>query len=637
MSENTSSNVLPAIFESRANDCVAAAWAEGLKPEPDLTVSQWADAHRRLSQKAAAEPGRWRTARTPYLLAIMDALSSSSPVTRIAFMKGAQIGATECGNNWIGYVVDQAPGPMLSVAPTVEMAKRASKQRIAPMIEESPALRGKVKDARSRDSGNTVLAKEFPGGVLLMTGANSAVGLRSMPARYVFLDEVDAYPGDVDGEGDPCALAEARTRTFQRRKVFMASTPTIAARSRIEREYLKSDQRRYFVPCPDCGEYQTLKFPQIKWDKGDPRSARYVCECCGVLLGDEHKTEMLARGEWRPTAEGDGRTVGFHLSSLYSPVGWLSWVEIAQRWEAAQGDPTLLKEFVNTILGEVWQQRGDAPEWQAVYSRRSVYRSGTLPAGASILFGGIDVQKDRLEVSVWGFGRNRQRWLIEHRVLPGPTNRPEVWQALADILDDRWEGDGIELSVRDWGIDSGAYPSEVGAFVRDQKGRGNVWAVDGLDRYTAAFLGVGQMDITIRGKKLPGGLKTLRIGVSFAKQELIGQLSLERPDEGEPYPPGFVHLPSDVTEDQVKQLTSESLVTRTVGGRVKREWQIIEGRRNEILDCANYARGLAAMRGWDRWRDERFEELERLAVPAHVRSTMPARPRVSDFATMLNG
>jgi phage terminase large subunit GpA-like protein len=554
---------------------------------------------------------------------------------------------TESGLNWIGYVVHQAPGPMLSVQPTVDMAKRYSKQRIAPMIEESDSLRDLVKDPRERDSGNTVLAKEFPGGVLVMTGANSAVGLRSMPARYVFLDEVDGYPGDVDGEGDPVALAEARTRTFQRRKVYMVSTPTIAGRSRIEREFSKSDQRRFFLPCPECGHFQTLKFSQLKWDKGDPTSAQYVCEDCGCLLGERHKTEMLRRGEWRATAEGDGRTVGFHLSSLYSPVGWMSWVEIAQRWEAAQGDPDLLKEFVNTVLGETWQQRGDAPEWDHVYQRRDGYSSGTVPLGALILFAGVDVQKDRLEVGIWGFGRNRQRWLIEHRVLPGQTNRPEVWRELETMFTETWRHEsGTEMSVRDWGIDTGAFAPEVGAFVRSQQGRGNVHAVDGLDRYDAAFLGVGGLDITVKGKKLKRGLKTLKIGVSYCKQELVSQLALVRAEDGS-YPPGFVHLPSDVTEDQVKQLTSESLVTKRVKGRMKREWQVIEGRRNEVLDCSNYSRGVASMRGWDRWRDARFHEMERLLkLEDQIETTSVEQPKVqnvarprslSDLSRLLNG
>ena len=286
----------------------------------------------------------------------MDCLSPSSPVERVVFMKGAQIGGSETGNNWIGYVIHHAPGPMMAVAPTVEMAKRNSKQRIDPLIEESAILRELIAPARSRDSGNTILAKEFRGGTLVLTGANSAVGLRSMPVRYLFLDEVDGYPVDVEGEGSAIALAEARTRTFARRKIFIVSTPTIAGASAIEREYEASDQRRYFVPCPHCGHRQWLRFEQLRWEKGSPATAAYVCEACAAPIAEHHKTGMLEQGEWRALAPENGsRTAGFHLSSLYSPVGWRSWRDIAAAWESAvsqqSGSAAAIKTFKNTELG----------------------------------------------------------------------------------------------------------------------------------------------------------------------------------------------------------------------------------------------------------------------------------------------
>jgi phage terminase large subunit GpA-like protein len=301
----------------------------------------------------------------------------------------------------------------------------------------------------------------------------------------------------------------------------------------------------------------------------------------------------------------------------------MSWADVAERWLDAQGDPDLLNEFLNTVLGETWQAKGDAPEWEHVYGRRDAYRSGTVPKGALVLFGAADVQKDRIEVGVWGFGRNRERWLIEHRVIPGQTNRPEVWAELARMFDERWPHEsGAEMAVRDWGIDSGAFAPDVAAFVRSQRGRGNVWAVDGQDSYTAAFLGLGHLDITVHGKKIKRGLKTLKIGVSFCKQELVSALHLERPDDtAAPLPPGTVHLPHDVTEEVVRQLTSETLVSRRERGRVKREWTVIEGRRNEALDIANYTRGLASLRGWDRWREAQFEELE-----ATLRATTGGAP-----------
>ncbi|MGH8573986.1 MAG: phage terminase large subunit family protein, partial [Gammaproteobacteria bacterium] len=307
------------VFDYEGAQDIERAWREGLTPDPLLTVSEWADRHRMLSTKASAEPGRWRTHRTPYLQAIMDCLSPTSPVERVVFMKGGQVGGTECGNNWIGYVIHHAPGPMMAVSPTVEMAKRNSKQRVDPLIEESPVLRELIAPHRSRDSGNTILAKEFRGGVLVMTGANSAVGLRSMPVRYLFLDEVDGYPGDVEGEGDALSLACARTRTFARRKIFIVSTPTITGVSSIEREFEASDQRRYFVPCPQCGHRQWLRFEQLRWTRGKPETASYVCESCSAEIGEHHKTWMLEHGEWRAMApENAGKTAGFHLSSLYS-------------------------------------------------------------------------------------------------------------------------------------------------------------------------------------------------------------------------------------------------------------------------------------------------------------------------------
>ena len=315
-----------------ATEIYNAAFNAGLRPDPVLTVSEWADRYRRLSGKSAAEPGPWRTDRTPYLREIMDSLSPLSPAERVVFMKGSQIGGTECGNNWVGYVIHKSPGPMMVVQPTVELAKRNSKQRIDPLIEESDVLRELVKSPRSRDSGNTVLSKEFPGGVLVMTGANSAVGLRSMAVRYLFLDEIDAYPGDVDGEGDPINLAFARTRTFSRRKVFMVSTPLVAGWSRIEAAYAESDQRRYWVPCPHCGQFQVLKFERLRWPKGEPQKAAYHCIACEQAIFNHQKNAMLAGGEWRPEAQGDGRTRGYHLSSLYSPVGWYSWERAAEDW-----------------------------------------------------------------------------------------------------------------------------------------------------------------------------------------------------------------------------------------------------------------------------------------------------------------
>jgi phage terminase large subunit GpA-like protein len=296
----------------------------------------------------------------------------------------------------------------MAVWPTVDMAKKASQQRVAPLIEDSPELAKLVAPAKQKDSGNTVLAKSFPGGILIMTGANSAVGLRSMPARYAFLDEVDAYPGDVDGEGDPVGLVKRRTNTFGRTaKMFLVSTPTVHGSSRIEREYEMSDQRRYNVPCPHCGGLQWLKFERLRRERGAPETAVYACEHCEEPIEERHKATMLPGGFWEPTAvTQDPDCIGFHISALYSPLGWMSWADIAREWEQAQGDASKLKTFKNTILGETWFEQGEQVDWERIYERRESWRQGTLPVGVTIIVGAVDIQASpaRLELHVWGFG-----------------------------------------------------------------------------------------------------------------------------------------------------------------------------------------------------------------------------------------
>jgi phage terminase large subunit GpA-like protein len=598
---------------------IEQAWAEGLVPDPLLTVSEWSDRHRVLSTKASAEPGRWRTSRTPYLREIMDALSPMSPVERVVFMKGAQLGATEMGNNWIGYVIHHAPGPMMAVSPTVEMAKRNSKQRIDPLIEESSVLAELIAPARSRDAGNTILAKEFRGGVLVMTGANSAVGLRSMPVRYLFLDEVDGYPRDVDGEGDAIALAEARTRTFARRKIFIVSTPTISGASSVEREYEASDQRRYFVPCPHCDHRQWLRFEQLRWEKHQPETAVYVCESCDQTIPEHHKTWMLEQGEWRSTAiVGAGRTAGFHLSSLYSPVGWRSWTDIATAWEAAvnrdSGSAAAIKAFKNTELGETWVEEGEAPDWQRLIERREDYRIGFIPSGGLLLTGGADVQKDRIEASVWAFGRGKEAWLIEHRVLMGDTARADVWRDLANVLQESWTHEsGCLIPLARFALDTGYATQEAYAFVRSVRDP-RLMPVKGIARGAALIGTPTAVDATANGKKLRRGIKVFPVAGGIAKLEFYNNLR-KSADVGEDgitatYPAGYVHLPR-VDGEFVQQLCAEQLVTRRDrNGFAHREWQKLR-ERNEALDCYVYARAAAAAAGLDRFEERHWRELEK--------------------------
>ena len=604
---------------------MANAWRDGfmdgLRPEQPLTVSEWADRYRRLSSKASAEPGPWRTDRTPYLREPMDCLSSESAVQRVVMMFAAQTGKTEAGSNWLGYVIDHAPGPMLCVQPTVEMAKRLSKQRLESMITETPCLAEKIAPARARDSGNTMFSKEFSGGIMLLTGANSATGLRSAPCRYLFCDEVDGFPSDVDGEGDPVALAERRTTTFARRKILLTSTPTVKDFSRIEAEYLRSDQRRFYVPCPSCGAMEWLKWGQLKWDDGRPETARYQCEHCSERFEELHKPAMLRRGEWRPTAPaGNGRTAGFQLSGLYSPLGWCSWEQLVEDFLRAKGDAPALKAFVNTRLAETWEEDYAAKiSADGLMERRLDYRSGLCPAGVVLLTAGVDVQDNRLAVSVWGWGEGETGWLVWHQELMGDPTMTEVWGQLDTVLATEWEQEsGKTLKVAQMAVDSGGHCThEVYRYVRDRVGQG-VIAIKGSSRRNSAAVGKGsKVDVNWRGRVIKRGVTLYQLGTDTIKTTLFGRLRHNQATGG-------LHFGMAADEDYFKQVTSERQALRYHRGFPIREWVKKAGDRNEALDCLVY--GYAAMLLYGR-RMNQATMWEQLRVQLEEGKKAPLRSR----------
>lgn len=615
---------LVAIAEALAQAASAdPVHSRALRPDPTLSVSEWATQHRILSSRGSAEAGPYRIERTPYLREIMDCLSvSDTSIRRVVFKKGAQIGATEAGNCWMGYVMDQAPGPILAVQPTVELAKRFSKQRIDPMIDESPRLRERVAPSRTRDSGNTVLMKEFVGGVLVMTGANSAVGLRSMPARFLFLDEVDAYPGDVGEEGDPITLAEARTRTFSfRSKTFLVSTPRVKGTSVIAREYDRSDKRRYFVPCPHCGAEQVLQFEQLRYDKATIDEVSYQCEHCNALIGEHAKTEMLARGRWIATAIGDDpHTRGYHLSALYSPVGWLSWVTIARQWELeASQSVDARKGFINTILGEEYEEESNpVPEWERLYERREEWPHRTVPERGLFLTAGADVQADRIELDVWAWGRGLESWLVEHCVLFGDPAHAETWAGMTALLGATWEhASGKRMALQRLAIDTGAFTQAVYLWARTQD-RATVLPIKGVPAYDRLIpvSGPTKVELAASGIRLKGGLNLWTVSVSFFKREFYKQLELAKPTDeerarGVAFPAGYVHVSTAASDEWTKQCVAEQqVVVRTRQGFASRtEWRPLRA-RNEALDMRVYARAAVWHAGADRWSERTWRDLE---------------------------
>jgi phage terminase large subunit GpA-like protein len=564
-----------------------AGFLDGLRPEEPLTVSEWADKHRRLSSKASAEPGPWRTNRTPYLREPMDCLSSTSPVQRVVMMFAAQTGKTEAGANWLGYVIDHAPGPMLLVQPTVEMAKRLSKQRLESLITETPVLAEKIAPSRSRDSGNTMFAKDFPGGMMLLTGSNSATGLRSTPCRYIFCDEIDAFPSDVDGEGDPVSLAEKRATTFARRKILLTSTPTVKDFSRIEAEYERSDQRRFYVPCPCCSVMQWLKWPQLKWENNDPVTAAYECEVCHERFAEIHKPAMLRKGEWRATAPSNGKTAGFHLSGLYSPLGWLSWADMVDDFLRAKTDAPMLKSFVNTRLAETWEEDfASKVSADGLLDRCEHYEAAMVPDGGLALTVGVDVQDNRLAISVWAWGREEEGWLLDHQEIYGDPSRQELWKQLDEVVLREWpHAVGPAMRPDVVAIDSGGhFTAEVYQYARERARQGVV-AIKGQSQRGKPPIGKGsKVDVNHQGRTLKRGAVVYLVGGDTVKTTLFGRL--KHNEQGA----GFLHFHMGTTGEYFEQLTAEKQVLRyNRGGFPTREWVKKPSARNEALDCLVYA------------------------------------------------
>jgi phage terminase large subunit GpA-like protein len=613
---STSSAATAWTFESIDDaPAIMAALRAGLRPDPPVTVSEWADKHRVLSARTANWNGRWRTARVPYLREPFDLLSATSPVQRVVIQKASQMGFTESAVNWLGYTIHHAPGPFLFVEPTVEVGKRLSRQKIDVAIQSSETLRRLVAAPRSRDATNTVLLKEFPGGLLVITGANSAAGLCYTACRYAVLDDIDRFPLNVEGEGNPLALVAARSRTFgARRKELLMSSPTVTGYSAIEREFQTTDQRRYFVPCPACDTYQVLELVNLIWEPGRPKTVRYRCSACGHLMREAAKTRMLARGEWRATApQTDPGVVGFHISALYCPIGWLSWAEIAAEAEKASRDPEQAQAFANTILGESYRQRGETPDWRRLRDRQTADPVGVVPRGVLFLTAGVDVQQDRLEVSVWGWGRGRRSWLVDHRILEGNVMREEVWQALSDLVAQTWPAgpDGtLAMALARVGVDTGFATPQVHAWARRQpagrlvlvRGGGPSVALVSLPRLVEA---VESGRTTKRRRRY--GLRVWAVDTHAIKLETYGWLYLEPPDDRVSFPAGWIALPA-VGDEFCRQLVAEHLVSKIVKGREVREW--VRVHRNEALDCRVYARAAAHLVGLDRFTEADWRTLE---------------------------
>jgi phage terminase large subunit GpA-like protein len=580
---------------------VDAIWS----PPPDLKVSEWADQYRRLSAEASAEPGQWRTDRAPYQREIMDAFNDPR-VDTVAMMSSAQVGKTEILLNVIGYFAHQDPSPRLAVLPTLEIAEAYSKDRIAPMVRDTPELTKLIADAKSRDSGNTLLHKRFPGGHLTLAGANSAASLASRPIRIVLNDEVDRYPTSAGTEGDPVKLSRKRTNNFWNRKIGMFSTPTTKGISRIESEWDKSDQRRYFVPCPHCGRKQHLEWSNIVYDDDKPETAAYACRECGSLIQESHKSEMINRGQWRATSVFRG-VAGFHLNELYSP--WKRWSDVVTDYIDAKGKPEEEKIFWNTSLGLPYEDvDGALLEPETLQSRRESWRATLLPAETVLLTAGVDVQEDRLEAVMIAWAMTGQMMIVERRVFEGSPSFPQVWLTLDEwLLDDRTTETQGTLRIRAACIDSGGHHTQaVYDFCTSRAGR-DVFAIKGADGAIPAWPDRSSASRKYRGHKV------WRIGVDTIKDIIRARLALTEGD-------GRVRFAADLSPEFFRQLVVERRVVKTDRrGRPVRMWVKPSGARNESFDCTVY--GMAAL---EALKKIRRLTLAKMIPPVRIAEDKPA-------------
>lgn len=544
-----------------------------------MPLQEWAETYRILPKVGSPEPGRWSNSRTPYLIEIMDCLSPYNGIERIVLMKGVQIGGSEVIVNWIGQTIHQDPGAMLCMMPTIDIAKKWSKQRVQPMINETPVLRGKLKDPRDRDSGNTILTKEFPGGMLMAIGSNSASGMRAIPAGRVAFDEVDAYPVDVEGEGDAIELTRKRSSNFRNKKEIQVSTPTDKETSRIEREFQKTDQRYYHVPCPFCQHKQIIRWASIVWEDNNPLTAKMKCDSCEKLIDESYKTEMLAGGEWIPERpELSHKFRGYHISTLYSPIGWRSWAQCVEEFLESKNDVSKLKTFVNTVLGETWEEEGQLLEWEPLFNRREVYKA-RVPRGALVLTGGVDVHPDRLEVEIIGWGVGEESWSIDYEVIWGSPADSSTWDALDEFCSQPFATElGDSMRAVAVGIDTqGGFNKQAYKFCQQHPHR--YYAFQGANAIGKALVSKPSVRSKVK-------VKLYNIGTDTAKTTIYSYLRKKEPG------PGFCHFPMKYDEEYFRMLTAEKAVTKYRNGFPYRAW-VPRRKRNETLDLRVYA--LAAL------------------------------------------
>ena len=554
-----------------------------LAPPPDMTISEWADEYRRLSSESSAEPGRWRTSKAPYQREIMDAICDVS-IQKVVVMSAAQIGKTDGFIlNPIGYFMHYDPSPIIVLQPTITMGETFSKDRLSPMLRDTPVLRDKVND-KARNSGNTILQKIFPGGHVTIVGANSPSSLASRPIRILLADEIDRYPATAGNEGDPLLLAGKRLTTFWNKKEVDVSTPTIKGLSRIETEYEHSTQEEWNVPCPACGELTPLEWSNVVFDRDNLEEISYTCPHCGVVSSETEWKEHFCGGKFI-AAFPERKVRGFHLNALASM--FVEWREIVEKFitandEKKKGNIELLKVWTNTEMGQTWEEEGEQIETDDLYKRREKYNC-EVPEEVLVLTAGVDVQDDRFEVEVVGWGVEKESWGIRYQAIYGDLKLKPVWNELDTFLSQTFTtADGRRLKIICTCMDSGGhFATQVYRFCKERMAR-RVFAIKGKGGADVPYFNRPTKNNNVKAP-------LFTIGVDTGKAILYQRLAVQ--EEG----PNYCHFPKDkdrgYTQEYFRGLTAEKMVMTYKKGKAQYVWTLKDGgyKRNEPLDIRNYA------------------------------------------------
>ena len=571
----------------------------GLKPLPKTSVSNWADNHRMLSSGISAEPGKWKTSRAPYQKDIMNAFTELG-IRRVVVKSSSQIGKSDMMNNVIGRFAHLDPCAIMMIQPTIDMAQDYSKTRIAPMIRDTKVLNNLFYDVKSRDTNNTILSKVFPGGRLIMCGANSPAGLASRPIRILLADEVDRFPDSAGTEGDPVDLAAKRMTTFWNSCMGLFSTPTNEGTSRIDEEYLAGTQEEWQHKCPNCGEYHLLRhidmtvdYKEIKTPSGKKtvivNDVKWRCPHCGFSFSEKEMKQTPQKYVSRNADALKNGIRSFFVNGFTSP--WMTWTRIMREWLEAKGDPEREKVIMNTVFGESYKQKGAFEDEQIFLRRRESY-GAELPDGVLLLTAAIDTQDNRLEYEVVGWGKEEECWGIRKGIVLGAPNQARTWKEIDNILDKTYHfADGKGLKVVRTFIDSGGhYTSDVYNYCQKN-----------FHKQRFAIKGRGGPGIPLIYKIAKANnakAPLILLGVDDGKQQIMDRLSIDSPG------PLYFHFPQDEGIKELsnrgyddlyfKGIISEHKKVYKRNGVLREVWETTKNVRNEPLDLRNY--NLACMK-----------------------------------------